>query len=166
MLVRRCRRRQHHSLPSSNPMDTITLIGALLTSFIIDSIGRRPAVITSSVLMVSGWISFSLASSLSILLVAKIFQGMSIGLGTTMGGVLIAEYSSPKYRGSFTATIQTAMLSGSLIAHSFGLFYNWHQISTILVFFALLGLLFFHLNPQVSWQLKDVMMIAEKFFAG
>nr|XP_004926087.2 monosaccharide-sensing protein 3 isoform X1 [Bombyx mori] len=125
-----------------------TLIGALLTSFIIDSIGRRPAVITSSVLMVSGWISFSLASSLSILLVAKIFQGMSIGLGTTMGGVLIAEYSSPKYRGSFTATIQTAMLSGSLIAHSFGLFYNWHQISTILVFFALLGLLIAVFSPE------------------
>ncbi|XP_028044319.1 monosaccharide-sensing protein 2-like [Bombyx mandarina] len=125
-----------------------TFIGALFTPIIIDSIGRRPAVITSSVLMVSGWITLSLASSLPVLLVAKFLQGMSVGLGSTMGGLLIAEYSSPKYRGSFMATILTSLLLGSLISHLFGLFYNWHQISTILGFFSLPGLIISLFSPE------------------
>ncbi|XP_021203604.2 uncharacterized protein LOC110385171 [Bombyx mori] len=125
-----------------------TLMGCLFTSLIIDRIGRRPAVLISSVLMVCGWITFSLASSFSALLLAKIFQGTSEGLGTTMGGIFIAEYSSPKYRGSFIATIPAALLVGVLSSHSLGLFYNWSHISLILLFCSLPGLIIAIFTPE------------------
>ncbi|XP_062532659.1 uncharacterized protein LOC101735964 isoform X2 [Bombyx mori] len=125
-----------------------TLIGCLFTSLIIDRIGRRPALLISSILIVIGWITFSLASSFPALLMAKISQGMSIGLGTTMGGILIAEYSSPKYRGSFIATIPAAILVGILASHSLGLFYNWFQIAIILLFCSLPGLIIAVFTPE------------------
>ncbi|XP_028044118.1 facilitated trehalose transporter Tret1-like isoform X2 [Bombyx mandarina] len=123
-------------------------VGSIVCSLIMEIIGRKPAIIMSSVFTICGWISFSLASTFPVLLIGKIVQGISVGIGTTMGCILVAEYSSPKYRGSFIAAMPPAMLIGGLIAHSFGLFYGWHDLSTILIFFSLPGLIVAVLSPE------------------
>ncbi|XP_028044129.1 sugar transporter ERD6-like 4 isoform X1 [Bombyx mandarina] len=123
-------------------------IGAVGSSIIMETIGRKPAIVISSALMLCGWISLICASSFAVLLTGKIVQGISTGLGANVGGILIAEYCSPKYRGAFIATIPTAMLFGGFIPHAFAMFYNWHEISKILIFFSLPGFIMAVLSPE------------------
>ncbi|XP_028044116.1 facilitated trehalose transporter Tret1-like [Bombyx mandarina] len=123
-------------------------VGSAVGSLAMETIGRKYTVLLSSVLMICGWISFSLASSFPVLLMGKILQGTSVGIGTNMGSILLGEYSSPRYRGSFIATIPTALLLGTLIAHIFAMFYSWHDISKILLFFSIPGLIAAIFSPE------------------
>ncbi|XP_028044300.1 facilitated trehalose transporter Tret1-2 homolog isoform X1 [Bombyx mandarina] len=127
----------------------ITLfVGSVIGSLVMETIGRRSAVLMSSIFMICGWTSFSFASSFPVLFIAKLFQGISAGIGTNVGSILIAEYSSPKYRGSFIATIPTGLLLGIFISHTFGMFYGWHQLCIILLFFSLPGLIAIVFSPE------------------
>ncbi|XP_028044258.1 monosaccharide-sensing protein 1-like [Bombyx mandarina] len=121
--------------------------GSVISSLVMEAIGRRPAILASSVFMICGWILLSLASSFPVLLTAKICHGISFGLGT-IGTILIADYSSPRHRGSFIATLPTAILFGILIAHALGMFYSWHGLSRILLFFSLPGLIAAIFSPE------------------
>ncbi|XP_021203570.2 sugar transporter protein isoform X3 [Bombyx mori] len=54
--------------------------GSVISSLVMEAIGRRPAILASSVFMICGWILLSLASSFPVLLTAKICHGISFGL--------------------------------------------------------------------------------------
>ncbi|XP_037876890.1 uncharacterized protein LOC101737798 [Bombyx mori] len=124
------------------------LVGSVVNSFVMEIIGRKPAILLSSVLTICGWISFSLASSFPALLIGKIFQGISVGIGGSVGSILIGEYTSPRYRGPFIAAVPTAILVGILISHTFGMFYGWHDLSSVLLFFSLPGLVVAVFSPE------------------
>ncbi|XP_004926072.1 facilitated trehalose transporter Tret1 [Bombyx mori] len=122
-------------------------IGSIITCIIMKYIGRRFSFLLSSIIIICSWILFTLSSSFLELLIAKILQGITVGLGS-LGSNLIGEYSSPKYRASFIATIPTGLLFGELLIHCLGLICEWRDVALVIAFLCLPGLIASVFSPE------------------
>lgn len=79
---------------------------------------------------------------------AVIFQGFGMGLQAASAPVSIAEYSSPKLRGAFLATIAFSFATGMLIAHVFGTLLYWRSAGIACGSVYLLSFILVSLSPE------------------
>lgn len=77
-----------------------------------------------------------------------IFQGFGMGLQAASAPVSIAEYSSPKLRGAFLATIAFSFATGMLIAHVFGTLLYWRSAGIACGSVYLLSFILVSLSPE------------------
>lgn len=77
-----------------------------------------------------------------------LFQGFGMGLQAAAAPITIAEYSSPKHRGAFLATIAFSFATGMLIAHVFGTILYWRQAALVCGSFYVLSLIILSLSPE------------------
>ncbi|XP_052753101.1 facilitated trehalose transporter Tret1-like [Galleria mellonella] len=122
--------------------------GVMMCPFIMRRYGRRKANLVSAVFMIIGWTCISLASDVNVILISKILQGAAVGLSSMSATILIGEYTSPKYRGSFLSIMMFSILLGSLMVHMIGSFLVWNRTALFCLAVAILDATIVSLSPE------------------
>ena len=92
------------------------IVGAVLTGFVADKIGRKIPLILSAVLFIISSIGTGAVDSLSLFVVYRLIGGIGIGLASTLSPLYIAEIAPTEYRGRFVAINQLTIVVGILAA--------------------------------------------------
>jgi MFS transporter, SP family, galactose:H+ symporter len=92
-------------------------IGALTGGRLADRVGRRLALLLTSIIFMAGAILCATAPSLTVLLVGRAIVGLGIGLASTTVPVYISEVSPARARGWQVSLFQLAITIGILCAY-------------------------------------------------
>ncbi|KPJ05558.1 Facilitated trehalose transporter Tret1 [Papilio xuthus] len=131
------------------------VVGNFIIPIIMGKYGRRIASMASLVPMILGWIGIILATNIPMLIISRLLQGLSMGMGTTLGPVLIGEYTSPKNRGAFLTVISVMISVGVLIVHTLGSYLHWQTTAVYCAFIAIADLIIVLLSPESPSWLAD-----------
>jgi len=100
---------------------SMVLAGAALAALsggsLSDRIGRRAALIVTSIIFIAGALVCAFAQSVTILLLGRFIVGLGIGLACATVPVYISEVSPPKARGWQVSLFQLAITVGILVAY-------------------------------------------------
>lgn len=135
---------------------TASILGFALVAgnFIVPTLmakyGRRTANLASLLPMLVGWFCITLASSITTLLIARLLQGLAMGMSASLGPVLIGEYTSPKNRGAFLTFISLSIATGVLCVHTLGSFLSWQVTALVIAFIVFTDLLIVIYSPESS----------------
>lgn len=126
---------------SVNPLETIpdtgekawigslVAMGALIAPFIAGplagQIGRKLTLLGSSVFFVVSWILLLVASSVGLVLAARLIQGFGVGFVMTVQTMYIGEIASNEYRGALGSLMQLCIVSGILYVYVIGPYVSW-----------------------------------------
>jgi len=110
------------------------IVGALLTSKVVGSIGLRLSFLASSVLFVVGLALQIFSSTFLLLMFGRVWVGIAVGFGMTVTPMYITEISPKRARGALVSWSEIGLNVGILLGFSS-------------------GLLFFGLSPDTSWRL-------------
>lgn len=105
--------------------------------------------------MLVGWVVVLTANSVASLIVARILQGTAIGMSSTIGPVLIGEYTSPANRGAFLTGISLAIATGVLIVHTLGSLLSWQSTALVCFIIAFIDLIIVIYSPESPSWLAD-----------
>lgn len=113
------------------------LIGALLAGGGADFLGRRLTLIAAGLLFAAGAIVSSLATSVAVLLAARLVVGIAIGLSSVTAPLYISEVAPPQTRGALVALYQWAITIGILLAdivdYAFAPSGNWRAMLVLAI---------------------------------
>jgi sugar porter (SP) family MFS transporter len=125
---------------------TGAILGALLGMIIADRLGRRPALLISAVLFLLGTLLATFASSVMMLVFARLLLGVAIGISSMNAPVYLAELAEARLRGRLTTLFQLCITLGILLAYicnyllapSWRLMFFMGIIPALLLFFGIL----------------------------
>ncbi|KAH8663434.1 sugar transporter [Tricladium varicosporioides] len=151
--------------PHSNTQGGITAsmaggswLGALMSGYITDKVGRKSAIQVGSIIWIIGSILCCASQNIAMLIVGRIINGISVGICSAQVPVYISELAPPSKRGRLVGTQQWAITWGIMIMFyiSYGCSYidgtaafrlPWGiQMTPAVVLF--LGLLFLPESPR------------------
>lgn len=117
--------------------------GALAAGWLSSHLGRKRSLIAGSLLFALASIACGLAGSVSVLLIARLVLGVSIGVLTFTAPLYLAEIAPERIRGAMVALYQLMITIGILLAFlsdlAFSYSGNWHWMLGII---AIPGVLF------------------------
>ncbi|XP_068624705.1 facilitated trehalose transporter Tret1-like [Battus philenor] len=122
--------------------------GIVVAPFSLQKLGRKVTNQLSTLPAMGGWALLVAAKGPTALLISRSLQGFAMGLQAAAAPVSIAEYSSPKYRGAFLATIAFSFASGMLVAHIFGTILYWRAAAVACGCFYALSLILISISPE------------------
>jgi len=130
-----------------------TLIGSLVLAALADVIGRRPVVLISLAIMVSGMLLSALCQSLVQLAVLRVFTGVGIGAMVVVINPTAVELSNQRSRSMAIAMMSIGYPIGGIVGGAVAAFllpvYDWRAV---FLFGAAIGIL---LWPLVIWRLPE-----------
>ncbi|KAG6448270.1 hypothetical protein O3G_MSEX005417 [Manduca sexta] len=128
------------------------MAGNLIIPILMAKLGRRIANILSIVIVLIGWVSVVTATGILWLLLARFFQGLSLGLSTGLIPIAIGEYTSPKNRGPFSISMSFIMGLGTLLVHTVGSYSTWQITALVIACITFVNLLIVIYSPESpSW---------------
>lgn len=114
--------------------------------------GRKIAHIISSIIIIIGWACIAIANSLLPILIGRALQGVSLGMSSSLGPILIAEYASPKNRGVFLSSVSFFLALQTLIIQTVGSYITWQMTSTLCIVISIINLTIIAASPESpSW---------------
>ncbi|XP_049881503.1 facilitated trehalose transporter Tret1-like [Pectinophora gossypiella] len=129
--------------------------GNFIVPTIMAKFGRRTANLVSIVPLLVGWFCILTANSVTTLLIARVLQGISMGMSASLGPVLIGEYTSPNNRGAFLTSISLTIATGVLTVHTMGSYLSWETTALVCAFIAFADLLIVIYSPESPSFLAD-----------
>ncbi|XP_063834974.1 facilitated trehalose transporter Tret1-like [Ostrinia nubilalis] len=135
--------------------------GIVVAPFSLQRLGRRLTNQLSCLPALGGWALMISAKGPAALLISRSLQGFAMGLQAASAPVSIAEYSAPKHRGAFLATIAFSFATGMLVAHTFGTFLYWRTAGLACGSFYALSLILISLSPETPPYLASRGLYAE-----
>ena len=96
-------------------------LSALLFGFLVDSKGRRPALLLGSALFTLGGGVQAASGSAAVLIAGRVVSGIGVGLTSSAGTAYIAEAAAPASRGAMVGIYQNNIC----IAIVFAAVLNW-----------------------------------------
>lgn len=94
--------------------------GAILASLYVDKLGRKKVLFFCSLLFGIGAIGSGLASSETLLAVARLLLGLAIGASAMTAPMFLAEVSPDRYRGAMVSAFQLMITIGILVSYCVG----------------------------------------------
>ncbi|KAL4712559.1 hypothetical protein ACJJTC_007575 [Scirpophaga incertulas] len=131
------------------------LIGNLITPTLMSIFGRKITNIISITIVIIGWLCLAIAEDITLILFARILQGVSMGMALNLGPILIAEYTSPVNRGAFLMFMSVLTATGVLVTHTIGSYFSWQLNATVCMVLAFLNLLIVLYSPESPAWLAD-----------
>lgn len=92
------------------------LIGAMVAGGLADRFGRKPLLVTASVLFIVSAVANGCASDFILFCIARLIGGVGIGVASTVSPMYIAEVSPANIRGRMVSINQMAVVLGILSA--------------------------------------------------
>ncbi|XP_050439283.1 facilitated trehalose transporter Tret1-like isoform X3 [Adelges cooleyi] len=105
-------------------------IGLLITGILTDKIGRRRAIQTTYIPIITSWWMFAFARSYNVILLARIITGYATGT-IAMVFVYTAEMSPTSYRPLFLSLIFMLSALTALFETALAVFYTWRTVAMI-----------------------------------
>ncbi|KAG6465103.1 hypothetical protein O3G_MSEX014934 [Manduca sexta] len=122
--------------------------GIVVAPFSLQRLGRQLTNQLSTLPALGGWGLMVAARGPTALLISRSMQGFAMGFQAAAAPVSIAEYSSPKHRGAFLATIAFSFATGMLVAHIFGTLMYWRPAAIACGSCYALSLILISLTPE------------------
>ncbi|XP_047540635.1 facilitated trehalose transporter Tret1-like [Vanessa atalanta] len=122
--------------------------GIIVAPFCLQKLGRRLTNQLSTLPALAGWALLVAAKGPTALLMSRSLQGFGMGIQAAAAPVSIAEYSAPKHRGAFLATIAFSFATGMLVAHIFGTILYWRSAALACGSFYAISLVLISLSPE------------------
>ncbi|XP_053619000.1 facilitated trehalose transporter Tret1-like [Plodia interpunctella] len=132
------------------------IVGILVAPFSLQKLGRRLTNQLSTLPTMGGWALMVAARGPTALLISRTLQGFGMGLQAAAAPVSIAEYSAPKHRGAFLATIAFSFALGMLVAHTLGTLLFWRSAGIAIGSFYVMSLILITLSPETPPYLASV----------
>ncbi|CAH2218885.1 jg22700, partial [Pararge aegeria aegeria] len=129
--------------------------GNFIVPTIMAKYGRRTANLASLAPMLVGWFFVILATNITTLLIARLLQGLAMGMSASLGPVLIGEYTSPMNRGAFLTFISLSIATGVLCVHTLGSFLTWQVTALVIACVVFADLLIVMYSPESPSWLAD-----------
>ncbi|CAN7990247.1 unnamed protein product, partial [Ixodes hexagonus] len=107
------------------------LIGGLVAGFLVESLGRKLAIIFSSLGFVIGWLLVATAGTVFMLCLGRVITGFFTGVISLAVPVYVSEISRPEVRGILGTGIQLSVTIGILAVFFFGKFLNWSSLAIL-----------------------------------
>lgn len=117
--------------------------------------GRKIANIISIIIVLAGWIGISTANNMTWLLMARILQGLSLGMTSCVVPTVIGEYTSPKNRGAFSMSMSLVMALGTLVTHTLGSYLYWKTTALVCGCITFVDLIMVASSPESPSWLAD-----------
>src|SRR5262245_37018596 len=128
-------------------------LGALVFSFVADTIGRRPVILICISLMTVGMILTAFSGSLAFMAACRVVTGLGIGGMAPAAGTLAMEYSPSSKRTLSVALVvigyPVGATLGGYIANPLLAHFGWRSV------FAFGGLLSLMLMPLLVWRMPE-----------
>jgi len=90
-------------------------LGALVSGFITDILGRKKAIMTGAVIWCIGCVIVAASQNVAMLIVGRIINGFCVGICSAQVPVYISELSEPRLRGRLVGAQQWAITWGIMI---------------------------------------------------
>ncbi len=120
-------------------------LGSLFSGKLADYFGRKRLLIIDSIVFCLATIASSMAKDAYILIMARFFVGIAIGISSYVAPLYISEIAPPKYRGALVSLNQLAISVGILLSYIVDYFFSsqgaWGSMLLVGVFPALALLL-------------------------
>lgn len=129
--------------------------GNLIVPTIMAKYGRQTANLISIIPVLVGWFCIIIADSIFLLLTARLLQGLCLGMTSSLGSVLIGEYTSPSNRGAFLAIISLSISIGVLAVHTMGSYLTWKTTALVGAVIAIINLVIVICSPESPSFLAD-----------
>jgi MFS transporter, SP family, galactose:H+ symporter len=85
-----------------------------------DRIGRRAVILAAAAIFIAGALVSSIAPDTAVLVIARVFLGVAVGLASANAPVYISEVAPPNLRGQLVTYFQLAVTIGILVAYLVG----------------------------------------------
>lgn len=96
-----------------------------------DTYGRKPLILAAGPLYIMGWLIIFKAQTITILCVARVLQGLALGIVFTVVPMYLGEIPSPKFRGTVTSVFQCSFYLGFLFEFCIGPFVSYKTLIAI-----------------------------------
>lgn len=124
------------------------ITGIVIAPVCLQKLGRRLTNQLSTLPALGGWALLIFAKDPTALLISRFLQGFGMGIQAAAAPISIAEYSAPKYRGAFLATIAFSFSTGMLVAHVFGTLLYWRSAAVACGSCYVISLILISLSPE------------------
>jgi benzoate transport len=136
-------------------------IGALVSSFIADAVGRRPVVLFGTVLIATGMAATAFVDSVGTMALCRLLSGLGIGSMVSTVGTLAIEYSSRQWRTLSVALVVLGFplggtLGGPVAVHLL----EHHGWRSIFLFGAALSVVLFPV--MVRWLPESIEFLVDR----
>ena len=101
---------------SSSAIILGAIFGNFSVGFIIDKIGRKPALLITSILFMIGAGGTAVSTSIGIFIMCKLIAGLGVGIAILVAPMYIAEIAPPKQRGWLVTFNQLNIVIGLSVA--------------------------------------------------
>ncbi|XP_055374301.1 facilitated trehalose transporter Tret1-2 homolog [Condylostylus longicornis] len=139
-------------------------LGSLLSSYLLDKIGRKRTVISVNIISILSWIILATSSFhednlifFIQVMISRFLMGISMGLASSPCGVYAAEISHPSLRGRLTLGTSVGIATGVFIIYTIGYFIrdDWRLISILALGYTIIAfMLAFIIVESPSWLLS------------
>lgn len=137
------------------------LPGTIIGCFVLDWFGRKWTYAFVAFLNVMTWTIITFATQAWHLFLARILQGLTIGISFPVCMCFVSEVSSVKHRSAFINILNIGVAIGQLMVDALGSYYPWRLSAVVLVGLSIIDCaLFLYLNNTHVWYL------ARKDFEG
>jgi sugar porter (SP) family MFS transporter len=93
------------------------VIGAMFSGRIVDNIGRKKVILAAGIIFIIGAIWSGASSSAVMLMFARFFLGLAIGISSFTAPLYIAEISPTKSRGTLVSMFQLLITIGIMVSY-------------------------------------------------
>ena len=98
-------------------LNAAAIVGALVSGYIADKFGRKPALFVSSLMFTTGSFLMAAANDYKSLLIGRYVQGYGVGAGLLISPMFISEIAPPAFRGSLVTLSEVSLSFGVLLAY-------------------------------------------------
>jgi len=98
-------------------LNAAAIVGALVSGWIADQFGRKPALFISSLMFTCGSFLMAAANSYRSLVLGRYVQGYGVGAGLLISPMFISEIAPPAFRGSLVTLSEVSLSFGVLLAY-------------------------------------------------
>lgn len=146
----------HFSLNSENLFVSSLLLGAILGSgtggYLTNLLGRKKVFVLTALLLILGCLILISVTSYPILILARVIQGLAIGIISVVVPLYLGEIAPVAQRGGIVASYQLVMNLGILVAYlvnyGFTATGSWRMMFFVGLIPAILQLLFLFFIPE------------------
>ncbi|XKL68615.1 hypothetical protein PGB90_006384 [Kerria lacca] len=123
---------------------------ALLTGFLVDSIGRISTLKSAAIPYILGWALIAKSTNIRSILIGRILTGFALAMGTSPAIAYITEVARPDLRGALICLGPAMTSFGMVLIYLAGYYLYWRTVAWISISFAILPLLLMYLYSPES----------------
>ncbi|XP_046669429.1 facilitated trehalose transporter Tret1-like [Homalodisca vitripennis] len=119
--------------------------------YLADYYGRKPLILSTGPLYIISWIVIYNAHTIAVLCIARVIQGLALGIVYTVVPMYLGEIPSQNFRGTTTSVFQSAFYFGFLLEYCIGPIVSYKISIAVSAALPLISLICFLRQPETPY---------------